>query len=625
MNSTDRTNYINYLKAQVSRCRSYGLNYCPFYSEWGWGQHASKISERAKASVYREIPYFKSEINSEIYSKLTKTTDGYGNGTNTWNNLSSVTISIPSSGEQAASINTIADTNSSSMRNTQCYILKTSITLNNLQAGDQVSESVYRQLSNKPASGSIPFYNMVNINNSWFGISNHRYIVQSVNSGVYRLKNALTEKEVSGTSLVIEDTVWMDKTLPFANGTYTFDNNIRWEFNYQRVADSRTGSSSIAASGFSVKMIDPLQIRAYPNWEKASLFSSFASAYTYESTIESEVDYVNTAGQTLTCKYKKLPTGVTIKKLRAHFRPLSEAGSECFRLTVDPISPAYDLIEKEMLTIIKEALGGEPLFYNLVGDEAFVIRQDKISKKNGANPSYSGLKNLEFFGAVMKSKIQRYQKVFKGGANITASTRFVCWGDMFLPFGEGYQYWAESMNDATGANYLKNNIGSTTITPIIWVYDYMKSWVDKSKLMLQLTGPGGDIQNSIDFLKTNGIGYMACFATDGKDFGSAENQIQNEVNMAKNWTGINKASTNASSFKGYLYCGWRDELRCNNWNGLISQAYFGWATNNNADLPAYWKDIRAAADVNGQPVLKLLDEIRWPLVAPLVVNSILLR
>ncbi len=87
--------------------------------------------------------------------------------------------------------------------------------------------------------------------------------------------------------------------------------------------------------------------------------------------------------------------------------------------------------------------------------------------------------------------------------------------------------------------------------------------------------------------------------------------IQHEIDLARAWASLVQTPRNQTGFEGYVYAGWGDALRSNRWNGLYSQAYFGWWHPEAQDFPESWKAYRTGRD--GEPVLEHLEKIHWPL------------
>ena len=324
------------------------------------------------------------------------------------------------------------------------------------------------------------------------------------------------------------------------------------------------------------------------------------------------------------------PVGGVLKLLKGNFKPVVDGPSgQLQRNTSDPLSPVHDLIADEMLKIIKEGLGGqEPLYYHLAADEVLIFRRDAASKKGGLNPAFNNISNGKFYAKIIEREIQRYKRIFGVSTSTPVVTKFVFWGDMVLPFGEGYCYYAESNNDESALLYLKTAVGTKQLIPLVWLYDY--SAIPGSFSEFFLTNRSA-VQKNLDRIKKYGFKFGATYATDGKlsDFGgknitvdSDEKHVQHEIDMARNWCDFAQSTKNAGSFEGFVYTGWNELLRTNQWNGIFPLAYFGWIKRNARDLPSSCKEISTTTRGNNdQAVLKLLVNGSVPFVKMNPLNN----
>ncbi len=641
MKEPSRTELIAYIRNEKKRVESFGLAFCPFYAEWGWNKGACSISERARASEYRDVAYDISLIGHNVYRRLPKQPAGWSSqpcGSYTWNqDFTAAAISVYRPyALQATSITTgISDT---AVRNGQCYEFSTTVELANVQPGDIIKAVIYREFSDgsKPDPAIVPIGRAINPHNNWVEAASTSYeIIRQTAPGCYDIqKETMGETTSYLSQLVLVDSVWIDNEFPFGAGGYTFNKRLRWEFILQTGQGFRKPPSEIRCSKFSVTMLDPLKELAYPEWEKSPQFVTYCSLFPFEKYMSTTLIYIcdKDMQKTVTDSplimqaylNQKKPKG-KLQRMRGHFIPLHEGiGAPCTRWPLDPLSPASDLIAQEMLTIIKQGLDNkEPDYFLLGGDEVFVYRKDAVSMKGLNNTFYNSLSNGQYYSAIMKKNIERYRAIFHGSDTSVSRTTIVFWADMILPFGEGYFYYAEKNEDASALCYLRETIGPQNIIPIIWVYDYMPSHEKPGTFMVKNTA---EIQTSISFCTMNSFHFAVCYATDGtlQDLRAIDNlldsdawHIRHEIECARSWCDIVQSPTNAGSCDGLIFTGWNRNLQSNGWNGLVPLAFFGWMRTGERDLPEQWKTVRKQYDQKGQPVLEIINKRTLPAVPSL--------
>jgi len=625
-NDRDRDSIVSYIKGQKARLSALGIDYCPYFSNWGYGVWSVMISERAREAVYREVEYL-GNYGKDICSALKPELNNWGEGA--WNS-SPVSYKAVCNGDKSgcARLNFFTDTrnNKTALTKMQCYKFLVSIDLSQtkLKAGDVINVWFFRKFAQgqKPDPSKIPFGKMVV--NDYLCIFGKDYTVKQVYAGNrYYIVNNVNKPAIDyANSFTDTSVIWVDTCLSFGAGNHTFEDSLRWDVAFYTHSDS--SNNSITFTDFKVIHVNPLDQMAYPKWEKSKDYNGYVNHkyYPFEKLMTTFAVYANSGRDTTIRHFIDKAPSSKLKLVKGNFLPYTAGmgSSPDIQFSTDPLSPAYDLIAQEMLRIIKQGLGNtEPKYYHFAGDEVFVYKRNAACVTNGPyNTVYNKCGNMEFYARIMHKNIQRYKLIFKGDTTATCSAKFLFWGDMILPFGHGYTMYAEKNNDQGAMKCLKQNLITDTVIPVIWIYDYASIPGKNNQFFLYAQA---EVQKSIDFLKNNGLGYAICYATDGKKVDLARvnssvdtdtKHIQHEIDLARNWCDIVSSNANRPHFQGYLYTGWGNtpNVRTNRWNGLYPLAYFGWLDQNARDLPEKWKTFENGSD--GEPVLKLLERNECP-------------
>jgi hypothetical protein len=622
-----RTALVKYIKDQKVKANQAGLSYCPFFNEWGWGDVLPALNERASATVYREADCATGYYGKDVYQTLSKTTGGWGDTSRiicTFDpSLSKITFAYggaAANGCARVTVNTKACSVHTSatlpdhLINGQCYDVEfvAELTNANLAPGDYLIVYIFREFAHgqKPDPAALPLGKLEYPGNDTRVILEKKYSITLVSQNGYLINNDPNFV----TSISIKIRFWTETKLPVGLG-HGYDDVFRidWEVLSKRSAPH----SKIVIDNIKIKAVDPADIVTNKAWEQDSHYKSFTIKYPDEIKRETKAVY-DVAGAIVENRYflDPHPPGGTLKIIKGHFPPFNnDCGfGSLVQKPVDPLSPVTDLATIEMLKIIKEGLGNtEPAFFCFNSDELNVFRRDINNIENGLSGTvYNKCSNGAYFGRIIQKHIERYKSVF--GTKGKVKTRFIVYGDMILPFANGYYYYAEQNNDGNALSYLKK-LHSDKISVALWVYDYMAV-------------PNGDpsmpnefelknrsrMEDMIGKVTKNNLGYIAWYATDGRtmDLKSIDSGIstdskhlQHEIDMARNWCDL--TTRIPSGFTGYMYCAWNAMLKANRYNGIYSLAYFGWAKQSARDFPEKWKAISASMrGDNDEPVLDML-------------------
>lgn len=639
-----RAQFIDYIRDRKSKVNSFGLEYCPFYNPLSYGieiwdlKYDQGIDERACAGIYREVEVaqLSNMFGIDIYNFVKASAQfelwGPNNGSVNWSksrNSAVFTINKNVSGWMGTKIiASVGLTTPVDIIDKMPYKFKTTITLpNNLNAGDQIYLSVFREFKSiKTIPSNIPLSKYYTGKN--FLLNRIKYEITERNGGTYTIRKISTSEahsvSINNGSFPAHIITWLDNKTYWGPG-YDLDSNIIWDMSFLNSKDT-SGNAVVTFSDFEISMQNPIDHLVYGDWESDPDYKDYLLYYDIEKYMTTRATYTIPPYDTTFYYNNPHPTTRYPLLIKGHFKPLDNGVQH--QRPLDPFSPVRDLIIRDVLSIIDTALGGEPKYFCLLGDEMFHFRRNAVSNRDLKNTPYNDMSNIEYYASILLRDIRRYKEIF-GDSSGNVSTKFLLYGDMILPYAKGYHYIAEESSDNGAFKCFIDSLGTDSLPiPILWIYDYMRPpGVDGAFLLKD----SAKIQESLNMIKSNNFKFMLKYATDGKintgdmrldhidqSINSHEKHIDHEIQMAKNWCKFVQSPANNSHFAGYTYTGWMNNLRANGWDGLYPLAYFGWWRQNKTDLPGSWKKLckekgNPKLDHNGQAYLDLLDKNIWSL------------
>ncbi|MBN1982438.1 MAG: hypothetical protein JW795_12970 [Chitinivibrionales bacterium] len=611
-----REKTINYIRTQKTLMTEHGIEYCPFYTEWGWGANAWIISQRSAASQYRIVSYDTTIIGQNVllhlrknasYNHYTESILPLSDGSHTWfRNFDSLLLYSNSRSSRHV---TIEYPFNNRIKTNTCYAFSLTLHLaqSNLQVGDIISLELYRQLK-KIISDRKPQKNILNSN---------RYVLLGGFTAVYlgktgtrhRFRQEYTDKVFTTDSEIfaLRDSAWIDEGC-VTDSTMHYTDMVRFDISVKSTTPDRESICSF--SQLSMTALDPFALLAYPAWEKMKKYEDYLRAYPdekfFQTIVTGRVNRTTTALSTVA--YRNLSEEFVPATIQGHFRVLHEGcGLPHFRFPTDPLSPATMLITAEMARIIKQGMvGKEPKYWFISSDEVLVSRLDAVTAK-GAPTVYGAMSNTEFFAEVVHRYTTYFKQHYCGADDAKTSTRFIAWGDPFLPCKEMWYTYAEDIAEVKGLRHLAKISGQEPVSLALWSYDYCKNYYwNKGSFQLLKTAEIGEALNRC---YRTGITFIATFATDGSSqrIGkSGLDHIDHEIFCSRQWQTL--IDRNKNIFIGYLCPTWTRNSTFTfdfNWsNGLFLQSYFGWRHPATKDFPLELK--KFVLDKDGEPVLKAL-------------------
>lgn len=630
-----RTERVNYVRDQKQRMDALGFEYVPFFNEWGWGAFNTRVEERTRAMVYREVDIIQTVgyYGSDIYPNLSKTQNslGEGNTNPTWAaDFSNVEFSYSNRAEGSARV--VVETEetvnpTTTLSNGQLYNLHASVDLtnSNFKVGDRITVFLFREfdgIGNKPDVARIPLgQTLPSTPSNLFNPQNIvTYTVTDIDgAGNYEINEGAVI--VSGNTFEIDIEFWTERFFRCGIGNYQYNRTFMLDFNL--FSNGTSVASTVRVDNIEIMPQDPVSVVFGREWEGRVDYATILANYPLEVNREVKAVYEDGSGTRTEISHFQdpPPPGQTLVMIKGHFIPATtDMGTTPHQMTVDPLSPATDMITRQMLEVIRDGLGGvEPKYFFITSDEVFIYRRGINNTPHGPlSNTLNTATNGEYFAEVIKLHIDRYKDIFGVAPGSPANTSFKIWGDMIIPFGGGYQYFAESYTDEDAITILGGLVDDITVA--IWAYDYMfypKPWEDPKVFMLNSTQ--AMINDNIDRLQAHGLKYIATYATDGGQGDIAEidpsitndqPHIDHEIDMAKKWTELVNAEP--QGFEGYVYTGWEPPIVANRWNGMFSLAYFGWLNPQSAFVPNWWRSVSANPGDNGEPVLEVLANTTVP-------------
>ncbi len=626
-----RKKLVSYIADQKRRLDSLGLAFAPFYNEWGWGITLPQLSDRTREMVYRDVNYLESYYGKTLFPGLEKRGTVSGGGVY-WNPQIDTLKMVLSEGMNdkigrlwlkiSSGKEDLGEHLKSKLITGQCYQIDFTLDLReaNLSAGDALNGYIWRafEKGREPVADSVPFGQILHPSNLYTMVWTHNYpVISKFPNGRYRLRGIETVDSI----IQMTWKVWIDSGTVCGRGTHKYTDEFRMDF--QILTSQHKNTGRVILTNFNIRAVDPKEEIWGITWESRPDFDSLLCLYPSENERKSMGVYQSTSGK----RFEKPLFGPARKHagrlvgIKGHFPPLTtNSGAQKTQIAIDPLSPVTDMITTEMLQIIKEGLGGkEPPYFYINADEVNVYRRSIHSRSDfKKNSKFNQVSNGVYYANIIDHHIARYKKVFLGDVKKKASTTFIIAGDMLLPFGYGYLYYSPTHHDQSGLSALKKLSDGNRLAVAIWVYDYSpipKYWV-KSQIALENLKY---MQDNIGRVQSNGLQYIAFYATDGDEasiqslspsINSDSAHLHHEFEMAKNWSVL--VRKNPAKFRGYMVAGWWHHLKSNQWNGIFSMAYYGWADTVQYPFNPSWLKVKTKPVIKGKPVLKLLENESVP-------------
>jgi hypothetical protein len=639
-----------YVAEQKARMASYGLEYCPYYNDWGWeaGGGIASISPRALQADYRENivrgrPMAGGGIDdSAIYATNIFHTinDPVAPFLNSWTHnglcamsstMDTMFVRCNAAGQQVGDLNfQIAatrslDSNRIASHQRLRFIARINIPAQSgLLPGDAITCVLWRYFDDTAAVKKIPLMSLVNANSWAWAVDQKCYTVTDTSGGMISFKQwpvihpndeaIIRISKTSGGLFPAPDTLnlWTDSAF-LSDLRVSFSAVVKWEYGIFKHEGAQP--CNIRVVDCKVHYVDPVtELAYYEGWEKDTVaFNKYVARYSAAPYNESRIRTMAQYGRGQRVPFSgKRRNGHPCRSLSGHFLPLNIAVT--MRQSVDPLSPAMDLVSKEMWKLIRKGLSPgnaikEPVYAFLCGDETMGMRRDAVGRLY-AKPTY--------YKYVLKEFVNRYATGFN---TAKPSATFCFFPDAILPCQETYYYWADSVNDVRCLDTIRNDPVLKKFQANLWAYDGTGAFHSikngaPTRLGLQDTA---DIMESLQrWSRQRDLGWMFLYATDGTTadiraldpaVAADSLHIPSEILSARMWCDIAQKKF-PSNFKAYSYVGW-GTFRSNSWDGLYPIAYFGWTDTSAGDLTRNLKKKSAAKDCNAQPVLDQLMKNEW--------------
>lgn len=286
---------------------------------------------------------------------------------------------------------------------------------------------------------------------------------------------------------------------------------------------------------------------------------------------------------------------------RGHF---PDQDCDAFRRSVDPVHPATRRIFLEVAQAVATASGRKPRRYLLGADEVFCWRSRGLSR-----PPYAGMDRGTLYATLLLERMRAVDSVYASlYPRDTTTIAYIVWGDMLSSLNGLGRGTLGALRSLAAARLPP---GKLLVAP--WYYDseiagssviYGKRGIpaslpDLEKFRLLLRRDLREISGA-------GLDILGTYSTYGPHVGASE-----EIGGAEAWAGVcgehagltaperARARERKGACRGFIYAGWDTETARewgNEYNGLLSLAWFGWASRGKPGGPG---DLFADEDKDG--------------------------
>lgn len=268
---------------------------------------------------------------------------------------------------------------------------------------------------------------------------------------------------------------------------------------------------------------------------------------------------------------------------RGHF---PDQDCDPIRRSVDPAHPATRRIFLEVARAVATASGRKPGRYLLGGDEVFCWRSRRLSRS-----PYAGMDRGTLYATLLLERMRAVDSVYaRLYPRDTTQIAYIVWGDMLTSM-HGLGWGTLGALDVLAAARLPP--GKILVAP--WYYD---SHIAGSAVLYRKRGIPSSLPDLEKFrrllrrdlreISGAGLDLLGAYSTDGRGVSASE-----EVAGAEAWAGVcgefsalpatrdGAVRKRKGACRGLLYAGW-DLVPTGEWgneyNGLLSLAWFGWAS-----------------------------------------------